>query len=155
MNVRIIDANDEAKRRGENDWRDLFERSRDYVARKVENFKGRLISYDEDGVLAVFDGPARAIRCASAITGNASKLDVQVKTGVHTGECELAGGKYSGFAVELAKKIAAEPSPGTILVSRTVRDLVAGSGLRFEEFGVRSFGNGDWRLFTVQLDDLR
>ena len=154
MNVKILDPHDEARRRGEEDWRDLFERSRDYVARKVENFKGRLISYDEDGVLAVFDGPARAIRCASAITGNASKLDVQVKAGVHTGECDLAGGQYSGFAVDLAKKIAAEPSPGTVLVSRTVKDLVAGSGLRFEEFGTRSFGNGDWRLFTVEPGDL-
>ena len=84
----------------------------------------------------------------------ANQLGVEAKTGLHTGECDVVGNTFSGFAVELAKKIADESEAGTILVSRTVKDLVAGSGLQFEEVGMRSFGNvaGEWRLFRVHLE---
>lgn len=151
MNVKIIDPRTEAQQRGEADWQDLLERSRTYVRRQLELFKGREVSYDENGVLAAFDGPARAIRCASAITDSAKRLDIRVKTGLHTGECDVLGDKYGGFAVELAQQIAAESSPGEILVSRTVKDLVAGSGISFEEYAVKSFPatQGEWRLFSV------
>ncbi|CAN5360116.1 hypothetical protein BH10ACI3_BH10ACI3_24650 [soil metagenome] len=152
MHVNIIDAHDEAKRRGEADWQRLFERSGEYVRRQLELFKGNQVAYDENGVLATFDGPARAIRCATAITNSAERLGVHVRTGLHTGECDVNGKIYSGFAVEFAKKIADEASDGNILVSRTVKDLVAGSGLEFEEYGIRNFDgiDGDWRLFTVR-----
>lgn len=139
MNVKI--SNPQAHAVEIDDWTDLLERSRIYVRRQLELFKGREISYDETGVLANFDGPARAIRCASAITDSARRLNVKVKTGLHTGECDVRGEKYSGFAVNLAQKIAEESNLGEILVSRTVKDLVAGSGIVIEERGVKSFGD--------------
>jgi pimeloyl-ACP methyl ester carboxylesterase/DNA-binding winged helix-turn-helix (wHTH) protein len=131
---------------------DGAERLRAYIRRQLELFRGREVSFDAGGVLATFEGPARAIRCASAINESASRLGLQVTTGLHTGECDVLDGKYSGFAVDLAQKIAGESSPGEILVSRTVKDLVAGSGLEFDERGVRSFPGiqGEWRLFTVR-----
>lgn len=129
----------------------LIENSRNYVSRQIELFKGREISFDENGVLATFDGPARAIRCASAISNSARRLDIKVKTGLHTGECDVVGEKYSGFAVNLAEKIADESATGEILVSRTVKDLVAGSGILFEEYGAKNFDetHGEWRIFRV------
>jgi pimeloyl-ACP methyl ester carboxylesterase/DNA-binding winged helix-turn-helix (wHTH) protein/class 3 adenylate cyclase len=152
MCIKIVDASDEALRRGREKWTKLFDDSREYVRRQLELFKGKLVSYDEAGVLAVFDGPARAIRCASAITQSAVGLGVEVRTGLHTGECDVIGNEFGGFAVELAKKVADDSGDGNILVSRTVKDLVAGSGLVFEEVGLRSFQGieGEWRLFAVQ-----
>jgi pimeloyl-ACP methyl ester carboxylesterase/DNA-binding winged helix-turn-helix (wHTH) protein len=131
---------------------DLIENSRNYVSRQIQLFKGREISFDESGVLATFDGPARAIRCAIAITEAARRLNLAVKTGLHTGECDVRGENYSGFAVDLAKEIAEESDAGAILVSRTVKDLVAGSGIVFQEHGVKSFAGGrdEWRLFSVK-----
>ncbi len=126
-------------------------RAHDHIRRQLALFKGREVSFDEDGVLATFDGPARAIRCAAAIMGSAERLKVTLKTGLHTGECDVFEQRYSGFAVELAQKIADASEPGTTLVSRTVKDLVAGSGLSFAEFGNTSFDGieGKWRLFNV------
>jgi pimeloyl-ACP methyl ester carboxylesterase/DNA-binding winged helix-turn-helix (wHTH) protein/class 3 adenylate cyclase len=151
MSIKIVDAADEAARRGEEDWIKLFDSSREYVRRQLALFKGKQISYDASGVLAVFDGPARAIRCAAAITESAGRLGVKVKTGLHTGECDVIDNVFSGFAVKLAKEIAGESGNGNILVSRTVKDLVAGSGLTFADFGVKSFDqiDGEWRLFNV------
>ncbi len=142
MNIKIVNVPSD----------ELIENSRNYVSRQIGLFKGREISYDENGVLATFDGPARAIRCAAAITESARRLNVQVKTGLHTGECDVRGEKYSGFAVDLAKKIAEESVTGEILVSRTVKDLVAGSGIVFEEYEVKNFdrAHGEWRLFFVK-----
>jgi class 3 adenylate cyclase len=152
MNVKIVNPQIEARERGANDWNDLLERSRIYVQRQLELFKGKEISYDENGVLATFDGPAKAIRCATAITDSARRLNINVKTGLHTGECNVVGEKYSGFAVELARKIAEESGSGEILVSRTVKDLVAGSGIVFADYKVKSFEDtqGEWRLFFVK-----
>lgn len=123
-----------------------------YIRRQLELFKGREIESGESGVLATFEGPARAIRCASAISESAKRLGVKVAAGLHTGECDVLDGNYSGFAVDLAQRIAGESAPGRILVSRTVKDLVAGSGLEFTEVGVRSFDSveGEWRLFAVR-----
>lgn len=125
--------------------------TRDQMRRKLELFKGREIPNLHGELLATFDGPARAIRCAAAVVEAGASLSVGVKTGLHTGECDVVDGRYSGFAVELARVIAAEAEPGNILVSRTVKDLVAGSGIVFQEFGVRSFkiSDSDWRLFEV------
>jgi len=130
----------------------LNENSRSYISHQIELFKGREISCDENSALATFDGPARAIRCAGAITEAARRLNIQVKTGLHTGECDVIGEKCSGFAVNLAEKIAELSGLGEILVSRTVKDLVAGSGIVFEEFGLKSFADkqGEWRLFLVK-----
>ena len=125
---------------------ELVENSKTYVSHQIKLFKGRENSFDENGVLATFDGPARAIRCACAINDSARRLKIQVKTGLHTGECDVLEDKYGGFAVELAQKIAEQSSIGEILVSRTVKDLVAGSGIAFEEHGVM----GDWKLIFVK-----
>jgi pimeloyl-ACP methyl ester carboxylesterase/DNA-binding winged helix-turn-helix (wHTH) protein len=142
LNVRIPDTNAP----------DTRERLETYIRRQLELFKGREVVSETGDVRATFDGPARAIRCASAITESAERLGVEVATGLHTGECDVIEGNYSGFAVDLAQRIAAESAPGEILVSRTVKDLVAGSGLEFEEHGIESFPDvqGEWRLFTVR-----
>ena len=150
MNVKIV--NPETQALEMTNWEDFITRTGVYVRRQVELFKGREVSFDANGLLAVFDGPARAIRCAMAINDSARRLEVHIQSGLHTGECEVRGTNYSGIAVELAQKIAAEAAPGEILASRTVKDLVAGSGLNFAENSVKSFPEiaGEWRLFTVQ-----
>jgi pimeloyl-ACP methyl ester carboxylesterase/DNA-binding winged helix-turn-helix (wHTH) protein len=123
----------------------------DYVRRKVELYKGRQMAAGEDDLLAVFEGPARAIRCAAAVIEVLQKNGSPVRAGLHTGECDVVDGVYGGFAVDLAKRVADASTDGCIVVSRTVKDLVAGSGLSFSELGVRTFDgiDGEWRLFTV------
>ena len=150
MSVRIVDPAQQALKIA--DWDDFLERSGVFVRRQIELFKGREVSFDEHGLLAVFDGPARAIRCAMAINDSARRLDINVKTGLHTGECEVRGVNYSGVAVELAERIADEADLGEILASRTVKDLVAGAGINFAENSVKSFPEiaGEWRIFTVK-----
>jgi pimeloyl-ACP methyl ester carboxylesterase/DNA-binding winged helix-turn-helix (wHTH) protein len=151
MNILIIDPKEEADRRGVEDWRNLLKGAHIFVRRRLQLFKGREIAFGENGVVATFDGPARAIRCAESIAGSAAELGVRVKAGLHTGECDVTAGVYRGFAVDLAKQIAEAADPGTIVVSRTVKDLVAGSGLKFKESGLRTFDGieGEWRLFDV------
>ncbi len=142
LSVKIVDGADDQ----------AFARAKAHIRRQLELFKGREVPFEEnDGVLATFDGPARAIRCAAAINSSADRLEVKLKTGLHTGECDVIDKKYSGYAVELAQKIADAAEPASTLVSRTVKDLVAGSGISFEDHGVRSFKgiDGEWRLFTV------
>ncbi len=141
LSVKIVDAPDAT----------ALNQTKEHIRRQLELFKGREVPFDDGGVLATFDGPARAIRCAAAISGLAERLGVTLKTGLHTGECDVVNHKYSGYAVELAQQIANVAESGNTLVSRTVKDLVAGSGLIFEEFGNRSFDGieGKWRLFTV------
>jgi pimeloyl-ACP methyl ester carboxylesterase/DNA-binding winged helix-turn-helix (wHTH) protein len=146
LNIRLMDV-DGFRQNG-----DLPDRTREFIRRKLDLFRGRELHYGNGEMLATFDGPARAIRCAAAIVDSAALHGVGVRTGLHTGECDVMGEQYSGFAVELARLIAAESEPGNILVSRTVKDLVAGSGLEFVEFGTRQFdiAEGDWRLFEVK-----
>jgi pimeloyl-ACP methyl ester carboxylesterase/DNA-binding winged helix-turn-helix (wHTH) protein len=150
INVKIVDPERQAAEM--TGWQAFIERSGAYVRRQIELFKGREVSFDEKGLLAVFDGPARAIRCSLAINESARRLNLRVKTGLHTGECEVRGEKYAGVAVELAQKIADESALGQILASRTVKDLVAGSGIEFEEKGRTSFPDiqEEWRLFIVR-----
>lgn len=151
MNIRIIDPKREAAKRGDTEWNELVSGAETFVRRQLELFRGRQVSYDETGLLAAFDGPARAIRCAAVISSSAEQLGIGVKTGLHTGECDVINDRFGGVAVDLAVQIADVAAPGSILVSRTVKDLVAGSGLRFSEAGVHSFDGieGKWRLFTV------
>ena len=151
MNIKIADLVAEEQKRKGMKWGRFLKESREAVGRQLQAFRGREVSYDEEGILATFDGPARAIRCAVSINEAARKLGLEVKTGLHTGECDVFDHRYAGVAVDLARQIANESAGGNILVSRTVKDLVAGSGLKFEEFGIRSFPaiDGEWRLFTV------
>lgn len=130
---------------------ELREKTREFIYEQLELFRGREAAYGNGKMLATFDGPARAIRCAKAIADAASRLEIPVRTGIHTGECDRVGDVYSGFAVDLASRIAERGDLGEILVSRTVKDLVAGSGLKFEEDGLATFDglDGQWRLFRV------
>ncbi len=152
LNVRIADLEAEERKRSQKDWNGILKQSRVKVTRLLEMYRGREVSYDEEGILATFDGPARAIRCAIAITQAAESLGVPVQTGLHTGECDVVDHTYRGVAVDLARRVANESRDGNILVSRTVKDLVAGSGLEFEDFGSLSFSGteGEWRLFSVK-----
>ncbi|MBK9153931.1 MAG: alpha/beta fold hydrolase [Chloracidobacterium sp.] len=124
---------------------------RDQIRRQIGLFKGTEVNAGETELLATFDGPARAIRCAASINSVGDRRGWPVGTGLHTGECDHFQGNYSGFAVELARRIASSAMPGETVVSRTVKDLVAGSGLTFEDIGVASFEGieGGWRLFKV------
>jgi hypothetical protein len=130
----------------------LAERTRRFTSRQLAQFKGREVSYGEGRILATFDGPARAVRCAASIVETAKQMGVRVKAGLHTGECDVSDGKYGGLAVDLAKLIARESAEGEVAVSRTVKDLVAGSGLAFVDIGIKKFHGveGEWRLFSVK-----
>ncbi|MGO9822301.1 MAG: adenylate/guanylate cyclase domain-containing protein, partial [Solirubrobacteraceae bacterium] len=114
-------------------------------------FRGREIDTTGDGFLATFDGPARAIRCASAIVEHVHDLGLSIRAGLHTGECELADGKVAGIAVHTGARVAAEAVADEVLVSSTVKDLVAGSGITFTERGLHALKGipGEWRLFAV------
>jgi class 3 adenylate cyclase len=118
---------------------------------EVGRFRGREVDTAGDGYFATFDGPARAIRCAQSIRDAVAALGLVVRTGLHTGECEVSGEKVAGIAVHIGARVAASAAPGEILVSGTVKDLVAGSGLRFEDRGARELKGmpGEWRLYAV------
>ncbi|MGH9766074.1 MAG: alpha/beta fold hydrolase, partial [Blastocatellia bacterium] len=133
-------------------WRDLLDRHLSFVKKEVELFKGRVFEIAEEGLLATFDGPARAIRAACAISDSARRLGIELQTGLHTGECDLMNDRLSGAAVEIASQVAAQSTVGEVLVSSTVKDLVAGAGIRFTERGARALegGLGEWRLFAVE-----
>ncbi len=136
---------------GDRRWGDLQGQFQTLAGREIARFRGRPRELTGDRVVATFDGPARAIRCAEAIGEAACTLDLPMRAGVHTGECELRDDQVSGVAVPLAAWIASQAAAGEILVSSTVRDLVAGAGLRFADRGMRSLAGipGDWRLFAV------
>ena len=149
--IKLDDPNSEEHRRGSEGWSDFVERSKSYVHRQLRLFKGREVTVEDEETLAAFDGPARAIRCAAAINTAAAKQGVGLRIGLHTGECDVNDGIYSGFAVDLARRISERSAGGNIIVSRTVKDLVAGSGLKFNEIGVHAFDgiDGEWRLFET------
>jgi class 3 adenylate cyclase len=122
------------------------------VRRELERFRGREVDTAGDGFLATFDGPARAIRCARAIGAAVSELGLELRAGLHTGECELIGEKVAGVAVHTGARVAAAAQPGELLVSSTVKDLVAGSGIEFDDRGTHELKGvpGEWRLYAVR-----
>lgn len=147
----IVGSTKLAAELGDRRWRDLLEAHHAAVRRELERFRGREVDTAGDGFLATFDGPARAVRCACAIRDVVTPLGLELRAGVHTGECELVGGKVGGIAVHIGARVAAAAATGEVLVSSTVRDLVAGSGLEFEDRGVRELKGvpGEWRLYAV------
>jgi class 3 adenylate cyclase len=124
------------------------------VREVLQQYRGREISTTGDGLLAVFDGPARAIRCAGAIRDAVHSIDLAVRCGLHTGECERVGNDLAGIAVHIGARVAALAPPGEVLVSQTVRDLVAGSGLVLEDRGTHALKGvpNEWRLFRANLN---
>jgi pimeloyl-ACP methyl ester carboxylesterase len=136
---------------GDHRWREVLDAYYGLARDELTRYRGRELDTAGDGFFAAFDGPARAIRCALAIVAGARTLGLEVRAGVHTGECEVIGTKLGGIAVHLGARVAALASAGEVLVSQTVKDLVAGSGLRLEDRGLRALKGipGEWRLFAA------
>jgi class 3 adenylate cyclase len=147
----IVDSTPMAIELGDRRWRELLERHNALVRRELLRYRGREVDSAGDGFMAMFDGPARAIRCASAIVDAARELGVDVRAGLHTGECEIADGKIAGIAVHTGARVAGRADAGEVLVSSTVKDLVAGSGIEFAERGAHELKGipGEWRLFAL------
>ena len=147
----IVGSTARAAELGDASWRKLLERHHLLIRRELARARGTEVDTAGDGFFATFDGPARAIRCARAIAASVKELDVDVRVGLHTGECELIDGKVAGIAVHTGARVAAKASPGEVLVSSTVKDLVAGSGLAFDDRGVHKLSGipGEWHLYAV------
>jgi class 3 adenylate cyclase len=147
----IVGSTERASRIGDRAWTELLARHHAVVREELGRFRGREIDTAGDGFLATFDGPARAVRCATAIVAAMPGIGLQVRAGVHTGEIELIGPGVGGIAVHIGARVAALAGPSEVLVSGTVRDLVAGSGIEFESRGEASLKGvpGQWRLFSV------
>ena len=136
---------------GDRRWKELLETHDRVLARAVNGHRGKLVDRTGDGMLATFDGPARAVRCASAIETELRKLGLEMRAGVHAGEIELRGDGVAGMAVHLAARVMGTAGPGEVIVSRTVRDLTIGSGLEFVDRGVHKLKGipGEWELFAL------
>ncbi len=147
----IVGSTAMAAELGDAHFRQLLETHDAIVREQLARFRGREIETSGDGFLATFDGPARAILCAEAIRGHLGDLGIQVRAGVHTGECEVMGDHLAGIAVHLGARVMAKAEPGEVLVSSTVKDLVTGSGIQFRERGVHTLKGvpGEWRLYSV------
>ncbi len=148
----IVGSTKRAAALGDAHWRELLERHGDAVRRQLERFRGNEVNTTGDGFLATFDGPARGIRCALAIVDAVRPLGIEIRAGLHTGECELLNGDIGGIAVHTGARVSAAAEPAEVLVSSTVKDLVAGSGLEFTDRGVRELKGvpGEWRLFAAR-----
>ena len=150
--VDIVGSTKRGVELGDAQWRDLLEAYYTMVRKQIARFRGREIDTAGDGFFATFDGPARAIQCAVAISDEVKQLNIQIRAGLHTGECELMGNNLGGIAVHIGARIISKAEPGEILVSRTVKDLVAGSGIEFEDNGSHVLKGvpGKWHLFRVK-----
>ena len=147
----IVRASERASELGDRGWRELLERHHALVRRQLLRFRGHEVDTAGDGFFASFDGPARAVRCGCAIAAAVRELGLEVRVGLHTGECEIAGGKIAGIAVHTGARVASAALSGEVLVSSTVKDLVAGSGIRFEDRGAQELKGipGAWHLYRV------
>ena len=148
----IVASTESAAALGDRQWRSLLDAHDRAVRQQLRQFRGREINTTGDGFIASFDGPARAIRCAQAIIGSTGKLGVEVRAGLHTGECEVRGDDLGGLAVHIAARVGSLAAPGEVLVSGTVKDLVVGSGIEFAERGENALKGvpGSWKLFAVE-----
>jgi len=148
----IVGSTSKAAELGDRAWRELLEQHHALIRRQLMRHRGSELDVAGDGFFARFDGPARAIHCATAITDEVRELGIEVRAGLHTGECELVDGKVGGIAVHIGARVAKEAEPSEVLVSSTVKDLVAGSGLSFRERGVAQLKGvpEEWRLYAVE-----
>jgi class 3 adenylate cyclase len=149
----VVGSTERAAELGDRAWRSLVEAHHERVRTQLERWRGHEIDTAGDGFLASFDGPARAVRCAASTIAAVRDLGLELRAGVHTGECQRANGSLRGLAVHVGARVAAAAQPGEVLVSSLVRDLVAGSGLRFEDRGVHALKGvpGELRLFAAHV----
>ena len=147
----IVDSTRRAAEMGDRDWHALLDAHDAVVRSQLARFRGREVNTSGDGFLAMFDGPQRAIRCAMAIRDAVQALGIEVRAGLHTGECEVRGDDIGGIAVHIGARVSALAGPNDVLVSSTLRDLVIGSGIEFEDRGAHELKGvpGEWRLFAV------
>jgi class 3 adenylate cyclase len=148
----IVGSTERAAQLGDRKWKEVLNAHDAIVREQIEAFRGRYVNTTGDGLLATFDGPARAIRCARAITEALRSLGIEIRAGLHTGEIELRGDNVGGIAVHIGARVASLAAPSEVLVSRTVTDLVTGSGIEFDDRGVCDLKGvpGEWRLFAVR-----
>ena len=149
----IVDSTRRAAEMGDRDWHALLDAHDVIVRAQLARFRGREVNTSGDGFLAMFDGPQRAIRCAMAIRDAVHALGIEVRAGLHTGECEVRGDDIGGIAVHIGARVSALAGPNDVLVSSTLRDLVIGSGLEFEDRGAHELKGvpGEWRLSAVDF----
>jgi class 3 adenylate cyclase len=146
----IVGSTERARELGDRGWHEVLDEHHARVRGVLEHYRGREVDTAGDGFFASFDGPARAIRAACAIRAGVQPLGIEIRAGLHTGECELMQDKIGGIAVHTGARVAAAADPGEVLVSSTVKDLVAGSGIVFADRGERELkGVGSWRLYSV------
>jgi class 3 adenylate cyclase len=147
----IVASTPRAAALGDRRWRELLDAHDEAMRHEVERFRGRLVKSTGDGILATFDGPARAVRCAQSIGAAVGRLDLEMRFGIHAGEVELRGEDITGIAVSIARRVCDTAATGELLVSRTVVDLVAGSGLSFDDRGEHELKGvpARWRLYAV------
>lgn len=147
----MVASTEHAARLGDNAWRELLDRHNEVVRAQLEHWRGREVKTLGDGFVATFDGPARAVRCAQATVDALAQLGIEVRTGLHTGECELLDGDVVGIAAHIGARILALGQAGEVIVSSTVKDLVVGSGLRFADRGVHALRGvpGEWRVYAL------
>jgi pimeloyl-ACP methyl ester carboxylesterase len=148
----IVGSTEKAAELGDRRWRDFLNNHHAMIRRNLARYRGREIKTTGDGILATFDGPARGVLCACVIADEVRSLGLEVRAGLHTGECEIIGDDVGGIAVHIGARVAALAGAGEVLVSSTVKDLVVGSGLRFSDQGFQSLKGvpSEWRIFTVQ-----
>jgi class 3 adenylate cyclase len=148
----IVGASERAASLGDRAWRELLQRHHELVRRELARYRGRELDTAGDGFFASFDGPARGIRCGCGVVEAMKGLGLDVRAGLHTGECELVDGKVGGIAVHIGARVAAQAAPGEVLVSSTVKDLVAGSGIAFDDRGKHELKGipGEWGLYAVK-----
>lgn len=149
----IVDSTTRAALVGDMEWRSLLEQHNGIVRNRLEHFRGREIKQTGDGFMASFDSPGRAIRCAAEICREMPEIGLQVRAGVHSGECEVIGDDLGGIAVHIGARVGAAAGPGEVLVSRTVKDAVTGSNIDFEDRGAYDLKGvpGRWDLFAVVI----
>jgi class 3 adenylate cyclase len=153
--VDIVGSTRHLSERGDSAWKALLQSFFEILRQELELFKGREINTTGDGLMATFDGPARGIRCAHAMSVGVHKLGIEIRAGLHSGECELLGDALAGIAVHIGARVASKAAPGEILVSSTVKDLVAGSGIQFRDRGSYELKGvpGEWRLYAANASD--
>ena len=151
LSTDIVGSTEKIAELGDAGWRELVERHHATVRALLARYRGREIDTAGDGFFACFDGPARAVRCAEAAVEAVRPLGIEIRAGLHTGEVETIAGKVGGIAVAIGARVGAMAEPSQVLVSQTVKDLMAGSGLAFEDRGAHELKGvpGEWRLYVV------